>query len=192
MSEATTWIERWIVHLVWLLLGAALAYLLIANPLGLGWLSAGEAEMAPSVAADAAVPETLWTCSMDPHVLEHEPGNCPVCGMKLVPLKVGSAATVSLDPGVVQNMNVQTVEVGLANPDVYAGDELADGDLLVTVAVAHTRLLGCDRADAAHPEHECADAANRALGLRSHNHPTAHITYTVAMARTPFTRVTPP
>jgi RND family efflux transporter MFP subunit len=29
----------------------------------------------------------LWTCGMDPDVITHEPGNCPKCGMKLVPVK---------------------------------------------------------------------------------------------------------
>ncbi|MEJ2535706.1 MAG: efflux RND transporter periplasmic adaptor subunit [Calditrichia bacterium] len=36
----------------------------------------------------------LWTCGMDPDVIAHEPGNCPKCGMKLVPVKntgVGSS-----------------------------------------------------------------------------------------------------
>lgn len=115
MKEAITWMERGIVHLVWLLLGAALAYLLMANPLELGWLGAGESGKGTMASEGTAEEETLWTCSMDPHVMEHEPGNCPVCGMRLVPLEVGSASTVSLDPGVVQNMNVQTVEVALTD-----------------------------------------------------------------------------
>lgn len=29
----------------------------------------------------------LWTCSMHPEVILDEPGNCPICGMKLVPVK---------------------------------------------------------------------------------------------------------
>jgi multidrug efflux pump subunit AcrA (membrane-fusion protein) len=29
----------------------------------------------------------LWTCGMDPDVIMPEPGNCPKCGMKLVPVK---------------------------------------------------------------------------------------------------------
>jgi Cu(I)/Ag(I) efflux system membrane fusion protein len=28
--------------------------------------------------------EDLYTCSMHPQVLEHHPGNCPICGMKLI------------------------------------------------------------------------------------------------------------
>jgi Cu(I)/Ag(I) efflux system membrane fusion protein len=28
--------------------------------------------------------EDIYTCSMHPEVLEHQPGNCPICGMKLI------------------------------------------------------------------------------------------------------------
>ena len=51
-----------------------------------------------SDASSRAVPRTeahdldqgqLWTCGMHPEVLQSEPGNCPVCGMKLVPVRAG-------------------------------------------------------------------------------------------------------
>lgn len=28
-----------------------------------------------------------WTCPMHPEIVRDKPGNCPICGMKLVPLK---------------------------------------------------------------------------------------------------------
>ena len=31
--------------------------------------------------------DQLYTCGMHPEVIMHEPGNCPICGMKLIPLK---------------------------------------------------------------------------------------------------------
>jgi multidrug efflux pump subunit AcrA (membrane-fusion protein) len=34
----------------------------------------------------------LWTCGMHPEVIMDKPGNCPKCGMKLVPVKSASAA----------------------------------------------------------------------------------------------------
>jgi hypothetical protein len=33
-----------------------------------------------------ASPE-VWTCPMHPEIRKSEPGNCPICGMKLVPAK---------------------------------------------------------------------------------------------------------
>ncbi len=60
----------------------------------------------------------LWTCPMHPNILEEEPGTCPICGMDLVPAATdgedgqmdghGGGAVVSIDPTVVQNMNVVT------------------------------------------------------------------------------------
>lgn len=34
--------------------------------------------------------KTLYTCGMHPQVVQDHPGNCPICGMKLVPKKKGS------------------------------------------------------------------------------------------------------
>lgn len=33
--------------------------------------------------------ETVWTCSMHPQVRQPEPGQCPICGMDLIPLVSG-------------------------------------------------------------------------------------------------------
>ena len=120
--------------------------------------------VADSMKGDEGVREQLWTCSMHPHILRDEPGECPICGMTLVPVEndggsgragvnrsrdkqrevlfyrnpmnptitspvpakdemgmdyvpvyadeadnvAGQGPTVSVDPVVVQNMNVQT------------------------------------------------------------------------------------
>ncbi|HWT82132.1 MAG TPA: efflux RND transporter periplasmic adaptor subunit, partial [Candidatus Methylomirabilis sp.] len=41
-----------------------------------------------------AAQEQLYTCGMHPTVIEHKPGNCPICGMKLTPVRkqAGSAS----------------------------------------------------------------------------------------------------
>ena len=40
----------------------------------------------------------LWTCGMHPHVLEEEPGQCPICGMNLVPLTSPGESLRDEDP----------------------------------------------------------------------------------------------
>ncbi|WP_300669825.1 efflux RND transporter periplasmic adaptor subunit [Desulfoluna sp.] len=39
--------------------------------------------------------EALWTCSMHPFILVDEPGDCPVCGMNLIPKIAEAAASES-------------------------------------------------------------------------------------------------
>jgi len=36
--------------------------------------------------------KTLYTCSMHPQVIQDQPGDCPICGMKLVPLRKDTAS----------------------------------------------------------------------------------------------------
>ena len=31
--------------------------------------------------------ETIWTCSMHPQIRKSESGDCPICGMDLIPLE---------------------------------------------------------------------------------------------------------
>lgn len=76
---------------------------------------------APLYAANA---QQLYTCGMHPQVIKTEPGNCPICHMKLTPLgSAGSAAAgmdggaaaqlaiIGIDPGIIQRMNLRTQEV---------------------------------------------------------------------------------
>jgi Cu(I)/Ag(I) efflux system membrane fusion protein len=39
----------------------------------------------------------LYTCSMHPQVLEHHPGNCPICGMKLVKKNTSAVAINNIE-----------------------------------------------------------------------------------------------
>jgi Cu(I)/Ag(I) efflux system membrane fusion protein len=56
---------------------------------GLGaWLSGrSEAEQEGSKQHSHETLSTIWTCSMDPQVRQNEPGQCPICGMDLIPVE---------------------------------------------------------------------------------------------------------
>jgi membrane fusion protein, copper/silver efflux system len=82
----------------------------IALPRGLTWAVAAlfAAMACPGAAAGA---EQLYTCGMHPQVITTEPGNCPICGMKLQPVRANSsaqAAEIRIDAGTIQRMNLQT------------------------------------------------------------------------------------
>ncbi|PTY03245.1 efflux RND transporter periplasmic adaptor subunit [Opitutaceae bacterium EW11] len=40
----------------------------------------------------ALAAEQLYTCGMHPQIIKKEPGNCPICGMKLTPIRVNAGA----------------------------------------------------------------------------------------------------
>ena len=42
--------------------------------------------------AAGAKEEQLYTCGMHPQVIQHKPGNCPICGMKLTPVRKQAGA----------------------------------------------------------------------------------------------------
>jgi hypothetical protein len=50
-----------------------------------------------SQAAGEAKDKTLYTCGMHPQVIQDHPGNCPICGMKLTPIRkqAGTASASS-------------------------------------------------------------------------------------------------
>lgn len=48
-------------------------------------------------ASDSAKVDSIYTCPMDPQVIKHEPGNCPLCGMKLVKKAVPRDTTAKAD-----------------------------------------------------------------------------------------------
>jgi RND family efflux transporter MFP subunit len=62
----------------------ALVVLLVAVCAGAAMLLAGcgKGDSAPQ-----AHNEQLYTCGMHPRVIEPKPGNCPICGMKLTPIR---------------------------------------------------------------------------------------------------------
>ncbi len=69
--------------------------------------------------ANAAETKTLYTCGMHPQIIQDHPGNCPICGMKLTPVRKQDAkagtpeasSTIAVDPSTIQTMGIRTAEV---------------------------------------------------------------------------------
>jgi RND family efflux transporter MFP subunit len=63
--------------------------------------------------------KTLYTCGMHPQIIQDHPGNCPICGMKLTPIRRGtgadtnaaSSAAIAVEAATRQNMNLRTTEI---------------------------------------------------------------------------------
>lgn len=83
----------------------------------------------------------LWTCGMHPEIILEEPGDCPICGMKLVPLDKGGSKTASgereilywrapMDPNEIYDEPGKS-KMGMDLVPVYADEASASG--LVTI-----------------------------------------------------------
>ncbi|MEC7784979.1 MAG: efflux RND transporter periplasmic adaptor subunit [Bacteroidota bacterium] len=60
--------------------------------LALGYLLFNTSEEAKEVPKHEHSEDTaLWTCSMHPQILRNEPGDCPICGMDLIPAQQESS-----------------------------------------------------------------------------------------------------
>jgi RND family efflux transporter MFP subunit len=49
----------------------------------------------PAAAESAKESRTLYTCGMHPQVVQDHPGNCPICGMKLTPIRKPGGETAA-------------------------------------------------------------------------------------------------
>ncbi len=75
---------------VFFFFGFALGAFVFWNPFSLSWLPGGSGVRVQQGAERHGGQEAhahLYTCPMHPEVVEKEPGTCPICQMKLVPLE---------------------------------------------------------------------------------------------------------
>lgn len=84
--------------------------LLLLAGIFLGWLFFNNPDETPEEGAQPVLAEeyhdehgagesTIWTCSMHPQIRMDKPGDCPICGMDLIPLN--RSGDVSVDPDAV-------------------------------------------------------------------------------------------
>jgi Cu(I)/Ag(I) efflux system membrane fusion protein/cobalt-zinc-cadmium efflux system membrane fusion protein len=81
-------------------LGMAFTVLVLANPFEWEWMHRVGHLL---LGADQGVPaaegkKQLWTCGMHPQVIQEEAGDCPICGMKLVPVTSGEVPATTTQP----------------------------------------------------------------------------------------------
>ncbi|GAA4645867.1 hypothetical protein GCM10023115_38270 [Pontixanthobacter gangjinensis] len=85
----------------------------------LGWLFFGGNETAGDEHDHSAVSDSeaeTWTCSMHPQIRQPEPGQCPICGMDLIPLSEDEGGLDSdmfrMSEDAMKLANISTMTVG--------------------------------------------------------------------------------
>ena len=117
---------------------------------GIGWLIFDVAGGTPEVHAhdhdgmEADIGgDMIWTCSMHPQIRQPEPGDCPICGMDLIPLKTeGETAgpnVIEMTETAMKLANIRTVEVTLGKPvkELRLDGRLCVDEELQEVQTAH-------------------------------------------------------
>ena len=94
---------------------------LLAVGILLGWVIFGGSSKKETDHNHEVVAETnqMWTCSMHPQIMQPEPGDCPICGMDLIPAETGSdgllANQFKLTDNAMALANIQTSIIGKGN-----------------------------------------------------------------------------
>lgn len=95
--------------------------LMLIIGVAIGWaiFSSSNQPIGTSSHQDIITSNEVWTCSMHPSVRQSEPGQCPICGMDLIPLgnddEGGDPMEVRMSETAMKLANIQTTVVGLGN-----------------------------------------------------------------------------
>ncbi|MEZ5059641.1 MAG: efflux RND transporter periplasmic adaptor subunit [Saprospiraceae bacterium] len=110
-------------------------WIVIALAIGLlaGWLLFGNGENTNHQSTEnteVASTESgeIWTCSMHPQIRQPEPGQCPICGMDLIPLEESSSndpLVLEMTREAVKLSNIQTTTIGVKSGSNATGIRLS-------------------------------------------------------------------
>ncbi len=120
------------------------------------WLTGCGGPQAPATNADVA--KTLYTCGMHPQVVQDKPGNCPICGMRLTPIRkqAGDANSGSsppsgerkikyykstMTPGEIRQTPGKD-SMGMEMVPVYEDEAAASGSLTIAIDPVTTQNMG--------------------------------------------------
>ncbi|MDT0643646.1 efflux RND transporter periplasmic adaptor subunit [Zunongwangia sp. F363] len=104
--------KKYIIYIGILLAGLLLGYLFF----GINSEEAA-AESTARQEHESEASEQMWTCSMHPQIMKSEPGDCPICGMYLIPAEADAAGLspeqFSLTENAMALATIQTAKVGM-------------------------------------------------------------------------------
>lgn len=119
---------------------------ILAVGLLLGWLLFGGSSQEEADHNHNEVTQTnqMWTCSMHPQIMQQEPGDCPICGMDLIPAEAGAdgltADQFKLTANAMALANIQTTVVGngsVENGIIKLSGKIAENEEANAVQVSY-------------------------------------------------------
>ncbi|RSK40277.1 efflux RND transporter periplasmic adaptor subunit [Mangrovimonas spongiae] len=112
----------------------------------LGWLLFGDKsnEEINHNHDEVSQADQMWTCSMHPQIMQPEPGDCPICGMDLIPAEAGADGLTKDQFKLTRNAmalaNIQTTIVGednIENNDITLSGKIAENEEANSVQVSY-------------------------------------------------------
>ncbi len=100
----------------------------LAIGLLLGWFlfnKNGQPEQDHTVHSSDKSESEIWTCSMHPQIRQNEPGDCPICGMDLIP-----ASQTSSDSEIGFQMTADAIKLANIQTTIIGNTEASDGATL--------------------------------------------------------------
>ncbi|EPR68481.1 efflux RND transporter periplasmic adaptor subunit [Cyclobacterium qasimii] len=114
----------------------------------IGWLikpSVNPVEQSSKHEHEASIAgiSSIYTCSMHPQIRQSEPGDCPICGMDLIPLEneadEADPMSITMSPAALQLAGVQTmtVETGKADKTIRLNGKIQVDERLLFTQASH-------------------------------------------------------
>ncbi|HWN83173.1 MAG TPA: efflux RND transporter periplasmic adaptor subunit, partial [Candidatus Udaeobacter sp.] len=150
---------------VWLVLGL----LVLGAALGgsVTWWIAGRNRPAPTGAPSAK--QVIYQCPMHPSITSDHPGDCPICGMKLVAVKPEQAAPATSGDSSVEGLATVTIDpmrqqlIGLRTAPATRGQVAGSWRTVGRVEVDPTRVRKINIKVEGYVERMYVDFAGRAV-----------------------------
>jgi len=127
--------KKYIVYVGLVLIGLVFGWLLFGN---------NSNEEANHNHDEASQTNQMWTCSMHPQIMQPEPGDCPICGMDLIPAEAGAdgltANQFKLTANAMALANIQTTVVGngsIENGIIKLSGKIAENEEANAVQVSY-------------------------------------------------------
>lgn len=107
--------KKYIIYIAILAAGLVLGYVFFGGPAEGSLSTKDVSDMSDSDREQSQ----MWTCSMHPQIMQPEPGDCPICGMDLIPAETGADGLAMNEIKMTENAmalaNIQTTIVGNAS-----------------------------------------------------------------------------
>jgi Cu(I)/Ag(I) efflux system membrane fusion protein len=103
--------KKYIIYAAILIVGLVLGYVIFGNN-----TENSNTKNVSDMSENSEMVSQMWTCSMHPQIMQPEPGDCPICGMDLIPAESGGNGLAINEIKMTENAmalaNIQTTVVG--------------------------------------------------------------------------------